>query len=734
MAAALPETAATSSQPASTPAIPSRSASSHVAPTRSWYDRLREPLIVAALLLVLEIVVFRDYFTGAVIPQFDFMGGYNLEAFAWWRDGSFFDPTQWMPYMWGGYPAVSNLQNSSYYLPVGLASMFGDFSLHASAILSALHVAFGAVGVYVFIRRWKMGVGVAVIGLTLWFFASGHYASATYPDIARAYAWIPWIMLVTSAKWPWDRWWAAIAAVVILWQSILGIYPGMLIAIGYTIPIWILGNQIAFRPKLRRYLVPLAVVGIAALLMSMLRFLPALMERGTYPAVIPDSSEMNLAGIGTFLFPYENPLLLWYPSMRSFFLPAITLALVVFAPLRDKLTRVLLAVVAVTVVLGLPNWPWHDAVTEFLPGMEASRFRLNDFKFIFLFALVILAAKGFTAVIRNGLRSTRARWIYGAVLVLLNAGFAAIGIRYSYAPEGSIPQWLILAASSALVYLIATGWWKPRQRVIAATLVILATLSGVTAVFSSTYDWRTDRVAAEESYYGEAVDEMIADGAAIEGDVESVRPERIAAPAEITGPDSVDPKYGSVFYTDETSVVGYVNLRGTETFELVKQQLGAEGEVGVNTLAFWQAEGMVIESLPDTVPTVAAIDMCLDTGQCGGSLVVEPVDYDEGGTLVYDLTLIADVAVMLNEAGYEGWTAELCAADAASDCTSIETVRGTSGQITLDVPEGEWRLTMEYRLPGQDLAWILFAAGSFVAIALGALAFVIDRRRRPRHD
>jgi len=25
------------------------------------------------------------------------MGGYNTEGFAWWRDGGFVAPTQWMP-------------------------------------------------------------------------------------------------------------------------------------------------------------------------------------------------------------------------------------------------------------------------------------------------------------------------------------------------------------------------------------------------------------------------------------------------------------------------------------------------------------------------------------------------------------------------------------------------------------------------------------------------------------
>ena len=59
--------------------------------------RIREVLVVASLLIALQTLVFGGFLSGAIIPQFDFMGGYNTEAFAWWRDGGFVAPTQWMP-------------------------------------------------------------------------------------------------------------------------------------------------------------------------------------------------------------------------------------------------------------------------------------------------------------------------------------------------------------------------------------------------------------------------------------------------------------------------------------------------------------------------------------------------------------------------------------------------------------------------------------------------------------
>jgi len=74
--------------------------------------------------------------------------------------------------MWGGYPAVSNLQNSSFFLPFGLVAAVVPVMLQASAAVSALHVAFGATGLYVFIRRWGAGIVPSLVALVGWFFAA----------------------------------------------------------------------------------------------------------------------------------------------------------------------------------------------------------------------------------------------------------------------------------------------------------------------------------------------------------------------------------------------------------------------------------------------------------------------------------------------------------------------------------------------------------------------------------
>lgn len=709
--------------------------------------RIREVLVVASLLIALQTLVFGGFLSGAIIPQFDFMGGYNTEAFAWWRDGGFVAPTQWMPYMWGGYPAVSNLQNSSFYLPFGLVAAVVPFTLQASAAVSALHVAFGATGLYVFTRRWGAGIVPSLVGLVGWFFAAGIYSNATQPDIARAYAWLPWVLLIASVKWPWWRWYGPVLAVLLLWQAVLGIYPGTIVALAYLLPIWVIANQVLFRPKITSYLVPLLIAGLAAGAMTAVRFLPAILTRGTYEAVFPDVSVFGIATIGTFLYPFTNPKVPDFEVMRSFFLPAVFLPLLVFVPWRSKLVRAVAIVTGAAVVLGMPFWPWHDAVTNFLPGMQLSRFRMSDFKVIMLFGIVVLAVfalhrlvvarrevttetvAGTVAATAPAHSQSWTRWVPLTVLVLLNLGFAAIGLRYNWDPVASIPQWVILAAVSVIAYLLSRPPGLDNPRGVVAGIGLLAVISGLVGVFAVTPVWRTERVAAENNYFGGQVSDFIA---ARPADLTAEqRPARLPSPDDPTNRDEIYWVFGKVFYTGDASVFGYVNLRGNETWETIKNQLFAGGDLGRNNAAFWAAPGMLITGAPSTMPAPAESTVCAESGQCGPDLTVTPVSYDPGGKFSYDVVADRRVDVMANEAWYTGWQAELCSSDGA--CAAVETARGVAGQLTMTVPEGSWRLNLEYRLPGWTVAWAAFAGGVIAAALLGVWAGLSSRGgNRPR--
>ena len=705
------------------------------------HPRVREASVVALLVIALELIIFRGYFSGSTIPEFDFMSGYNTEAYAWWNDGSFLAPTQWMPYLWGGYPSVSNLQNSSFYLPVGFASLFGGFTLHVSAALSALHVGAGAVGLYVFARRWGASIAVSLVGLSVWFFAAGFFSNATQPDIARAYAWLPWVMLVTSVKWPWHRLFGPPLALLILWQALLGIYPGMIVALIYTLPVWVVANQLIQRPRLRQYLVPLVIVGGAAALMTLLRFLPALIERGGAVMTTGDQSGLNLATIGTLLYPYNNPAIASYEVMRSFFLPAIVLPLVIFGPVRSGLARALIAITVVAVAFGVPNWPWHDALSN-LPGMGLSRFRLSDFKFVMLFGLAMLALLGLDRLWRAGWTKAEGsersqtgtfRWVALGALVLLNAGMAVIGIHYDFELWASLPPWLLLAATSVYAWFLYCSEHPLRGRALTvstAVLLVAVTVSGTIWAFAVPESWRSDRPVSEQNYFQGSVRSFI-DNAQPNATV-AQRPARTAIPDPIGGLDDIQWRFGSAFYSNTSAVLGYVNLRGTHTYDVQKHWLYTGDEQASHLAAFWDAPGVVIASPPDSVPLPLVLAQCSVTGDCGGGLTVKPVSYDRTGSFRYDVKATQTAPVSLNEAWYSGWKATLCTV-AGTDCRVIPTAMGKFGQITLTLPKVDAQLHLDYRLPGLSLAWVLFAVGILATALLVAIMAIAGARTRRRN-
>ncbi len=245
--------------------------------------RLRtEVALVAGAVILLEVVVYLGYFAryphpGVRLPQHVQLRGVCLRgttaACSIRRSGC--------PIL-ERYPAVSNLQNGSYYLPIGLTALFGGYSIHAAAVLSALHVAFGAVA-----RTWSPGDGgrvlPALLALVAWFFSIGFTANAQHLDIFRRLRVVP--LAPARHLHP-----VAVAALVggalaglIVWQAILGTYPGMIVAFAHALAAWVIVQVLLFRPKLLDFLVPLAAAGVGGVLMTLLRFIPAPAERGVRP-------------------------------------------------------------------------------------------------------------------------------------------------------------------------------------------------------------------------------------------------------------------------------------------------------------------------------------------------------------------------------------------------------------------------------------------------------------------
>jgi hypothetical protein len=681
--------------------------------------------VLTALVVALELLMFRSYFYGRIIPPWDFLGSYNTDAYLWWLEGGFFTPLDWVPEVWGGYPSALNLQNSAWYIPVGIASLFGPFTLHTSAIVAALNVALGFAGTYFLVRSFRNGFVIATVVATAGFFGVAYFSNAQHVDIARGYALIPWVLLVLSPTWAWKRWWGIPVAAFILWQAVTGMYPGMIVTTVYAGVVWIVVYQWRSRPALRAYLIPAAIAAVIAVLLSAPRLVPYVLTQESGTAVLPDGSLFSPAMVGTLLFGYSSGELPNDVSMRSFFIPATMLLLAFFARFRDSATAQALAIGIPAVLLGLPFWPWFQA-SQSLPGLGLSRFTMSDFKVFIVLAVLLLAASGLKSLstIDRAAPIPGRVWRSLALAAAFGIAMALIGVFGPFTRiEWFPPMIILLFGFVVIVAFVVLRTTRLPFAVVAATLAITTVVSGAVWAYTTEVTWRADRIGAETLSYGAPIADLLDNRDSDEGLTQ--RPDRLEPNDDYTLGDLRNTYWSRAYYTGDYSVGGYLNLKGSLTPEQLEGAL-LDARTGDDFLDFFAAPGTIATSRDGEVPSMSELESCGTESECGPATVM-PAGYNPGH-LRYHVSSDADVTGIFNEAYYKGWHLTACTED--GECATLEPTRSELGLVQADLPSGDYMLELDYQTPGRPLSWVLFGLGIAIAIASSAAVLLSVRRER----
>ncbi len=681
----------------------------------------------AALLLlivgVLELLTLRFYLRGTGIPPWDFLGSYNNDAFLWWSNGSFFHPPDWIPNVWAGYPSALNLQNSSWYLPVGAASAFGAFTLKSAAIVQALHVAFGFFGTYFLVRSFGQRFAVAAFASTAGFFAVGYFSNAEHVDIVRGYAWIPWVLLVLSPHWPWKRVWAIPLGALILWQAVTGIYPGMVVSTVYVGVVWIAVGQITAKVRAGEYLLPLGATILIGGLLSLPRWLPYFLLSEDATGGLAETSRFSWGMVGTLLFGYSSDGLPNDISMRSLFVPAAVLVLIFFVRWRHPLVLPGLAIGIPAVLLGAPFLPWFQA-SQSLPGLGLSRFTMSDFKVFFVLAAVLLGSAGLSALLEAPREAKRRTALRLGGIVVFVAIMAAVGAFGPFEQRDWVPETIILVvvAVAAAAFALVGRRGRLVRAAFPLVILLLTVMSGVVWTHTTAAPWLDARVGAEIVTYGDTVDDLLANRV-----VDSLLEQRPARLGPGEGYDLhtlLSVEWNRVYYTGEYAVGGYLNLKGSRT-ELELQDALLDEASGADFASFLEAPGSILTTTSGSEVDGERLRDCGERGLCGPA-TVRPVSYSPG-RYEYQVSTGSAVSALFNEAYFQGWQATACFA--AGECVGIEVSRSSWGLVGADLPSGEYTLDLDYVTPGRTAGWIAFGFGIALALALTGGAIVRNRAR-----
>lgn len=723
---------------------------------RLHQGRWRESGLVAAAIALLIAVTTFGYFTGTYSIGGDFTSGYNTEPFAWWRLGSFFQPPSWLPFMWGGYPAAASWQNSAFYLPVGIVASFVPFTIRVATVLHALHLVLGAVGVYVLLRCYKLNVLASLFALVAYYFGVAFFGNAQHTDIVRGFAWFPWVLLCTSPKWPWRRLWSVPVATLILWQTLIGSYPGITVMMVYGVLSWIILTRIpaASTKMTLRGLLPLAISGLAAGLLFLIKALPFFLVRGTAGAHADTASvDVGLGILSTLFFSHESAALAGVgedPTMRSLFVIAPTLPLAMLAR-RSRLTLSALGLLAVATTIGLPLAPW-GRITQLLPGIGLSRFQWADSRILIMLGIILIAADGLQQL-TDKKHIKHLPWRLVAMALVPISAFGLARCLQFPAPDYRLPLLLLtLAAVITGVTAVVNRYFHSAQianatrtrqllNIAASALVLLGIISGVIwtrGIANTPWSWRTDRITLETDLWGTTSAELIENW-----------PQTFTAmqrPARAPLPDSVEQfgfwgtrerNWNLVFFTGDQSIGGFVNL-GTAAVEAIEQavitSLNSDPTAAASARAFWAAPGMVFAMPNGATPAVTDIENCVVYAFCGSGLVVIPTGY-QPGWWAYEVTVPEPALVGINEAYYPGFLITACPNRSNSPeqlnsdyCLNLDAHLGEIGNVMFELPAGAWALTITYRTPGMTVAWLAFGTG--LAILLGWVVWQFPRRKQ----
>jgi len=146
-------------------------------------------------LLIQNWAIFCNHYCGRSFFGCDFFRTYYAMVAFWTtaiKAGLF---PQWLPFQSCGYPFHLAVQSGFFYPPFWIFALSKalPYSVYAAVTVQCLHVAFGAIGCFLFIELLTESIPIGLLSGFAFQFFGGFYSNAEHPDIVRAYAWLPWL-------------------------------------------------------------------------------------------------------------------------------------------------------------------------------------------------------------------------------------------------------------------------------------------------------------------------------------------------------------------------------------------------------------------------------------------------------------------------------------------------------------------------------------------------------------
>jgi hypothetical protein len=502
--------------------------------------------------------------------------------------------------------------------------------------------------------------------------------------------------------------WAIPIGSFILFQSIVGSYPGNLVSSIYTVAAFFLYFIINEKKRVE-YFFKIFVLLTSGILMGMIRYLPSITDLNSFPQNIVNSSDLGGWNFSTFIYPYVRENLIGDPSMRSIFVGPLILSLLAFIKFNDKKIIFQLILSLFSLIL-MMSGPLTEIIRNILPFANISRFGMSDWRTTFNISIIFIVL--FTlADLKNTSRNRvfiaiaifslelMAVWLIGGwmefsnndkiqVLIMMNLTFFSVAL-YSTAINFSTNKFV---TSSIFTFIIFTQVYS------------YATYFGTNKL-----TWESREI--DQNIYGQTF-------RSIEKKIDlplKYRPERIL----LTPPPFEqwqyrnDYRYNRYWITGEFGALGYHNVKDNKSYKALEPRLQKDSDPVID---FLLQRGTVLPIELESI-TDPYLEICsLVSMKCvmDDEIDVTQLKFDRESE-IFQISASRPFLLLQNEIYSPVWSGSICEKNECKKVQSSPVLESLRGWV---MPEGNYILNTKAETPFNFERWMMFSIGLLIAFSV----------------
>ena len=653
------------------------------------------------ILCLLNTAIFFNYWIGYSTPPWDFLGGGQVEQFRFYKDGSFFDPPSWFPYAWFGIPEYQLLQDGGWFIPVALVAEFFIWSPPNAARTQAFIILFGAIGAYFLASRYFKNLHISLFSGLLYTFVPVFYSNAQHYSVVRSAAFLPWLLFIFHKESILKSKIIPFCGTLIIFQCIVGSYPGNLIATFYTTIIYIFFQFFNLSNDKFRYLISVAWISISACLMGLLRYLPSITNLSSLPSDVGNQAGVNFKSIVYLIYPFIGDNLPWSdPTLRSLFIGPTVFGLLFFMNFKDQNLRVWLTLLLTSIVFMMQN-QLNEFIRNIIPFANISRFSISDWRNTFNLALILITCftLNFILDLKNKINKVN-------LIISLFVGIFIIflGITYGFSMITTI-----FYAGSYFILLALIMFRRIKHFL--NLIIVFTMLSCYAFVSDNNFSWST---TVKEQYFNIYKEDFTSIDEIVNYPL-NIRPDRkfIDKPPLNSDQYKNDQRYNKFWLTGEFGALGYHNIKDIPSYSSLFLRLEKKDDPLIKFLSK-KSQQITVTKYNDASE---ALINCIENLECNNNSGIKILQLEfNKESEKFSITSNTDFVMIQNEMYNNVWNGKIC--DIFDKCQIIKAIPILDSLRGWNLPKGEYIFETYALTPNNELRWTLFYLGFFLSSLL----------------